>query len=103
MAVGQDGVLAEFQPLSHRGSRFLFRLLVGVDVDVQRGRNIGVTEKFLNLFNVHSLRQKQASCRMTQIVKADFRQAVFRQQLLKVVRNIARQDDTAIRPNKSES
>ena len=64
MAVGQDGVLAEFQHLSHRGSRFLFRLLVGVDVDVQRGRNIGVTEKFLNLFNVHSLRQKQASCRM---------------------------------------
>ena len=88
MAVGQDGVLAEFQHLSHRGSRFLFRLLVGVDVDVQRGRNIGVTEKFLNLFNVHSLRQKQASCRMTQIVKADFRQAVFRQQLRSVYKEL---------------
>ena len=58
-------ILVQVQHLSHRGGRFLFRLLVGVDIDIQRGRYIGVTEKFLNLLDVHSLCQKQAACGMT--------------------------------------
>ena len=69
-------ILVQVQHLSHRGSGFLFCFLVGVDIDIQRGRYIGVTEKFLNLLNVHSLRQKQTACRMTQVVKTNFRQVV---------------------------
>ena len=30
----------------------------------------------MNLFNIHSLRQQQASCRMTQVVEPNFRQVV---------------------------
>ena len=73
-------ILVQVQHLSHRGSRFLFRLLVGVRVNIKRGRYIGMTEKFLNLFNIHSLRQKQTSCRMTQVVEPNFRQVILRQQ-----------------------
>ena len=51
-------ILVQVQHLSHRGSRFLFRIFVGVRVDIERGRYIGVTEKFLNLLDVYSLRQK---------------------------------------------
>ena len=51
-----------------------------MNVDIQRGRYIGMTEKFLNLFNIHSLRQKQASCGMTQVVEPNFRQVILRQQ-----------------------
>lgn len=69
-------ILVQVQHLSHRGSRFLFCFLVGVDIDIQRGRYIGVTEKFLNLLDVHSLRQKQTACCMTQVVKTNFRQVV---------------------------
>ena len=58
-------ILVQVQHLSHRGSRFLFCFLAGVDIDIQRGRYIGMTEKFLNLLNVHALRQQQAACRMT--------------------------------------
>ena len=58
-------ILVQVQHLSHRGSRFLFRLLVGVRVNIKRGRYIGMTEKFLNLLDVHSLRQKQTACCMT--------------------------------------
>ena len=36
-----------------------------------------MAEKFLNLLDVYALCQKQTSCRMTQAVKADFRQAVL--------------------------
>ena len=57
-------ILVQVQHLSHRGSRFLFCFLVGVDIDIQRGRYIGMTEKFLNLLDVHALHQKQASCGM---------------------------------------
>lgn len=46
-------------------------------VDVECGRNIGMTEKFLNLFDVYALCQKQAASRMAQVVKANFRQAVL--------------------------
>ena len=73
-------ILVQVQHLSHRGGRFLFRLLIGVRIDVQRGRYIGMTEKFLNLLNIHSLRQKQTSCRMTQVVEPNFRQVILRQQ-----------------------
>ena len=45
-------------------------------VDVQRGRYISVTEKFLNLLDVHALRQQQAACGMTQIMETNFRQVV---------------------------
>ena len=54
-------ILVQVQHLSHCGSSFLFRFFVGVDVDIQRGRYIGVTEEFLNLLNVYALRQQQAS------------------------------------------
>ena len=70
-------ILVQVQRLSHSRRRFLFRLLIGVRIDIERGRYIGMTEKFLNLFDVHSLRQKQAACGMTQVVKANFRQAVL--------------------------
>ena len=73
-------ILVQVQHLSHRGGRFLFRLLIGVRIDIQRGRYIGVTEKFLNLLDVYSLCQKQAACRMAQIVETNFRQVVLRQQ-----------------------
>ena len=73
-------ILVQVQHLSHRGSSFLFRIFVGMRVDIECGRNIGVTEKFLNLLNVYSLRQKQASCRMTQVVEPNFRQVILRQQ-----------------------
>ena len=49
-------ILVQVQHLSHCGCGFLFRIFVGVRVDIERGRYIGVTEKFLNLFNIHSLR-----------------------------------------------
>ena len=79
-------ILVQVQHLSHRGSGFLFRFLIGVDVNIQRGRYIGVTEKFLNLLDVYALCQQQAACRMTQVVETDLRQVVLRQQLLEVVR-----------------
>ena len=66
----------QVQHLSHCSSRFLFRIFVGVCVNVQRSHCISMTEKFLNLFNIHSLRQKQAASRMAQVVKANFRQVV---------------------------
>ena len=58
-------ILVQVQHLSHRGSRFLFRIFVGVRVDIERGRYIGVTEKFLNLLDVYALCQKQTASRMT--------------------------------------
>ena len=73
-------ILVQVQHLSHRGGRFLFRLLVSVRIDIERGRNIGMTEKFLNLLDVYALRQKQAACGMTQIMKTNFRQVILRQQ-----------------------
>ena len=73
-------ILVQVQHLSHRGSRFLFRLLVGVRIDIERGRYIGMTEKFLNLLDVYSLRQKQTACRMAQVVKTNFRKVILRQQ-----------------------
>lgn len=48
-----------------------------MNVDIQRGRNIGMTEKFLNLLDVYALCQKQAACGMAQIVEPNFRQAVL--------------------------
>ena len=57
-------ILVQVQHLSHCGCGFLLCFLVGVDIDIQRGRYIGVTEKFLNLLDVHSLRQKQTTCCM---------------------------------------
>ena len=92
----------QVQHLSHRGGSFFFRLLVGVDVDVQRGSYIGMTKKFLNLLDVYALCQKQAACRMAQVMETDFRQVVLRQQFLKVVRNVARQDNTPVRSNTHE-
>ena len=73
-----------------------------MDVDIERGRYIGMTEKFLNLLDVYALCQKQAASRMAQIVETDFRQVVLLQQLLEVMRNVTRQDDAAIRPNTHE-
>ena len=73
-------ILVQVQHLSHRSSGFLFRFFVGMDVDVQRSRYIGMTEKFLNLFNVYALCQQQAACRMTQVVEPNFRQVILRQQ-----------------------
>ena len=73
-------ILVQVQHLFHCGCGFLFRIFVGVRVDIERGRYIGMTEKFLNLLNIHSLRQKQTSCRMTQVVETNFRQVILRQQ-----------------------
>ena len=73
-------MLDDFQHLSHRGSGFLFCLLIGVRVNVKRSRNIRMTEKFLNLLDVHALCKKQAACGMAQVVEPNFRQVILRQQ-----------------------
>ena len=73
-------ILVQVQHLSHHGSRFLFCFLAGVDIDIQRGRYIGMTEEFLNLLDVYSLCQQQAACGMTQVVEPNCRQVILRQQ-----------------------
>ena len=78
-------ILVQVQHPSHCGCGFLFRIFVGVDIDIQRSSYIGMTEEFLNLLDVYSLRQKQTACRMAQVVKTNFRKVVLRQQLLEIV------------------